>query len=88
MERLCFLSDSLEPHELPSFNAAKSCSQTSPNQTQIGKRGKKPFQANFGTNMRATVYVGTREVFYLENALHSCFDRDARVEGWIETSVG
>ncbi len=38
--------------------------------------------------MRATVYVGTREVFYLENALHSCFDRDARVEGWIETSVG
>jgi len=28
-------------HELPSFNAAKSCSPTSPNQTQIGKRGKK-----------------------------------------------
>ena len=27
------------------------------------------------------------ELFYLENALHSCFDRNARVEGWIETSV-
>jgi hypothetical protein len=26
-------------------------------------------------------------LFYLENALHSCFDKNARVEGWIETSV-
>jgi hypothetical protein len=37
----CFLSDSLEPHEFPSFNTAKSCSPNKPKSNANRQKRKK-----------------------------------------------
>ena len=47
MEKLCFLQDLLELHDLPSFNAVKITHQTSPNQAPIDKRRPKTIFNHF-----------------------------------------